>query len=119
MVTRKSQPVQRKTRRSTARSVASPASAARRVPVAEMKATLDLAGRKLQVAGKAATRFARSSVREVRHAAESAREPMQALLHAMRLAGRHIVRDARAAWFEVVPRSTLKRPTRAGHRPAA
>jgi hypothetical protein len=37
----------------------------------------------------------------------------------MRLAGRHIVRDARAAWFEVVPRSTLKRPTRAGHRPAA
>jgi hypothetical protein len=69
----------------------------------EMKARLDVAGRKLQVAGQAARKFARSSVREVTTAAKASREPMQQLLHTVRLAGRHIARDARVAWQEVMP----------------
>ena len=36
-------------------------------------------------------------------AAKASREPMQALLNNFRLAGRHIVRDAREMWQEVVP----------------
>jgi hypothetical protein len=117
MVTSKSRPAQRKERRATAKPAAASAPAAR--PVAEMKATLDLAGRKLQVAGKAATKLARSSVREMTHAAQAAREPVQAMLHAVRLAGRHIARDARAAWLEVAPRPATKKRARAAHRTAA
>ena len=82
----------------------------RPVPVAEVKARLDMAGRKLkltgqkfQVAGQAATKFARSYVREVTTAAKASREPMHALWRNVRLAGRHIARDAKAMWQEVAP----------------
>jgi hypothetical protein len=94
----------------------------RPTPVAEVKARLDLAGRKLQVASYAATRFARSSVREVTTAAKASREPMVALWRTMRLTGRHLARDAKAAWHEVVPprTETMTAPVaRARRRPAA
>jgi len=68
-----------------------------------MKERLEVAGRKFQVAGHAATKFARSYVREVTTAAKASREPMQALVHNFRLAGRHIARDAKAMWQEVAP----------------
>jgi hypothetical protein len=88
-----------------------------------MKARLDMAGRKVQVAGTAATKFARSSVREVTSAAKASREPMHALWRNVRLAGRHIARDAVAMWHEVVPvrPEVLKLPVarRAPRRPAA
>jgi hypothetical protein len=71
--------------------------------MAEMKAKLDVAGRKFQVAGHAATKFARSSVREVTTAAKASREPMHALWRNMRLATRHIARDAVEMWKEVAP----------------
>lgn len=119
MVTRKSQPAQRKARPSMAKPSAAPAPAARPVPVAEMKAKLELAGRKLQVAGKAAGRFARSSMREVTGAAKATREPVQALWRAMRLASRHIARDAKAAWCEVMPPPAAKKPARAARRATA
>ena len=90
----------------------------RPVPVAEVKARLDMAGRKLkltgqkfQVAGQAATKFARSYVREVTTAAKASREPMHALWRNVRLAGRHIARDAVSMWHEVVPaRMEMKMP---------
>jgi hypothetical protein len=94
----------------------------RPAPVAEMKARLDFAGRKLQVASHAATKFARSSVREVTTAAKASRDPMLALWRTMRLTGRHLARDAKAAWHEVVPPLTeaMKGPVaRAPRRPAA
>ena len=75
----------------------------RPAPMAEMKARLDVAGRKFQVAGHAATKFARSSVREVTTAAKASREPMHALWRNMRLATRHIARDAVEMWKEVAP----------------
>lgn len=75
----------------------------RPTPMAEMKARLDGAGRKFQVAGQAATKFARSSVREVTTAAKASREPMHALWRNMRLATRHIARDAVVLWKEVAP----------------
>ena len=77
--------------------------AVRPTPVAEMKERLEVAGRKFQVAGHAATKFARSYVREVTTAAKASREPMQAMFHNFRLAGRHIARDAKAMWQEVAP----------------
>jgi hypothetical protein len=119
MVARKSQPAQRKARQSMAKPSAAPAPAAQPVPVAEMKAKIEMAGRKLQVAGNAAGRFARSSMREVTGAAKASREPVQALWRAMRLAGRHIARDAKAAWCEVMPPSAAKKPARAAHRATA
>ena len=80
--------------------------------MAEVKARLDVAGRSFQVAGHAATKFARSSVREVTTAAKASREPMHALWRTMRLATRHIARDAVAMWKEVAPAGAevLKRP---------
>ena len=80
--------------------------------VAEMKARLDGAGRRFQVAGTAATKFARSSVREVTTAAKASREPMHALWRNVRLAGRHIARDAMTLWQEVAPArmETMKLP---------
>lgn len=85
----------------------------RPAPMAEMKARLDVAGKRFQVAGNAATKFARSSVREVTTAAKASREPMHALWRNMRLATRHIARDAVAMWKEVAPRSAevLKLPS--------
>ena len=111
-------------RRAVARAPAhTPTATAVRPPkVAEMKARLDMAGRKVQVAGTAATKFARSSVREVTSAAKASREPMHALWRNVRLAGRHIARDAVAMWNEVVPvrPEVLKLPVaRRARRPAA
>jgi hypothetical protein len=88
--------------------------------VAKMKARLDVAGRRVQVAGTAATKFARSSVREMTTAAKASREPMHALWRNVRLAGRHIARDAVAMWHEVVPAEVMKLPVvRGARRPAA
>jgi hypothetical protein len=92
------------------------------VTVAEMKTRLDVAGHRLQVVGLAASRFARSSMREVTGAVKASREPMTALWRNVRLASRHIARDAAAAWNEVVPagRAVLKLPVmRGARRPAA
>ncbi len=94
----------------------------RPAPMAEMKARLDVAGRKVQVAGHAATKFARSSVREVTTAAKASREPMHALWRNMRLATRHIARDAVEMWKEVAPAgvAVMKLPlVRRARRPAA
>jgi hypothetical protein len=90
--------------------------------MAEMKARLDVAGRRFQVAGQAATKFARSSVREVTTAAKASREPMHALWRNMRLATRHIARDAVEMWKEVAPAgvAAVKLPVvRRARRPAA
>jgi hypothetical protein len=81
--------------------------------VATMKARLGRAGEQVQLAGQAATKFARSSMREVTTAAKASREPMHALWRNVRLAGRHIARDAVELWQEVRPAGTaaLKLPS--------
>ena len=87
-----------------------------------MRARLEVAGRKLQTTGLVAGRFARSSMREMTGAVRASREPMTALWRNVRLAGRHIVRDATAAWQEVVPagNGVLKLPVALkARRPAA
>jgi hypothetical protein len=71
--------------------------------MARMKTRFETAGRKLQATGRAAGRFARSSLREVSGAVQASREPVTALWRNVRLAGRHVMRDAVAAWHEVVP----------------
>ena len=71
--------------------------------VATIKARLGKTGEQFQLAGKAATKFARSSMREVTTAAKASREPMHALWRNVRLAGRHIARDAVELWQEVRP----------------
>jgi hypothetical protein len=88
---------------------------------AEMKARFDMAGRRFRKAGTAATKFARSSMREVTTAAKASREPMHALFRNLRLAGRHIARDYMSMWHEVVPATkALKLPVaRGARRPAA
>jgi hypothetical protein len=68
-----------------------------------MNARLEVARRSLQVTSRAAARFARSSMHEMNGAVKASREPMTALWRNVRLAGRHILRDATAAWNEVVP----------------
>jgi hypothetical protein len=84
----------------------------------ELRTRFDMAGRQLQVAGTAVRKFARSSMREFTAAMQASREPMTTLLRAFRLAGRHIVRDATAAWREVAPagRGLLRRPVLRGER---
>jgi hypothetical protein len=87
-----------------------------------MRARLGEAGEQFQLAGHAATKFARSSMREVTTAAKASREPMHALWRNARLAGRHIVRDAFELWEEVRPvgMAMLKLSVaRGGRRPAA
>jgi hypothetical protein len=74
--------------------------------MAEMKSQFDLAGSRLQVAGSAARKFAHGSMREITGAVKASREPMSALFRNVRLAGRHIVRNAAAAWHEFVPTRT-------------
>ena len=83
-----------------------------------MNARFEAAGRSLQVTSRVAARFARSSMREVSGAVKASREPMTVLWRNVRLAGRHIVRDAAAAWNEVVPvgREMLQFPVRRGLR---
>jgi hypothetical protein len=79
----------------------------------EMQAQFEVAERALQRAGRAAARFARRSVHEVTLAGRASREPMQAVWRAVRLAGRHIARDAVAAWHEAVPPAAgAKKPAR-------
>jgi hypothetical protein len=68
-----------------------------------MKVQFEVAGRALQRAGKAASRLARSSMHEMTRLGRVSREPVQAVWHAMRLAGRHIARDAVTAWHEAAP----------------
>jgi hypothetical protein len=125
MVTRKMKTV--RTRR-TRRVMASPlpeltpmARKVRPVTVADIRAKFNVAGRRLEVAGQAATKFARSSMREMTTAARASREPMQALWHTLRLAGRHIARNAVAAWEEVAPAlgGLMKLPVARARRPAA
>ena len=93
----------------------------RPVTVADIKAKFNVAGRRMEVAGQAATKFARSSMREVTTAARASREPMQALWHTMPLAGRHIARNAMAAWQEVAPArsGTMKLPVARARRATA
>ncbi len=82
------------------------ASAVHAPTMAEMKTQLDLAGSKLQVAGGAARKFAHGSLREITGAVKASREPVSMLFRNVRLAGRHIVRNAAAAWHELVPTRT-------------
>lgn len=121
MVTRTSSPRSTAARRRAARPVvtdAPTAMAAGPTPMAEMKARLDVAGSKLRLAGRAARKFARSSMREVTGAALATREPMQSVWRSVRLASRHIARDAVTAWHEVVPPPAAK-PARTARRRAA
>jgi hypothetical protein len=84
------------------------------VQMDEMKEQLEVAERALQRAGRAAARFARRSVHEVTLAGRASREPMHQVWRAVRLAGRHIARDAAAAWREAVPTTAgAKKPARA------
>jgi hypothetical protein len=90
--------------------------------VKAVKSRLGAAGRKLEATRVAAGRFARSSMREVTGAVKASREPMTALWRNVRLAGRHIVREATVAWHEVVParKGVLKLPVvHRARRPAA
>ena len=94
----------------------------RPVTMKTMMARFEVAGRKLQTTGLVASRFARSSMREVTGAVKASREPMTALWRNVRLAGRHIARNATTAWYEVVPagKEVLKLPVAPGaRRPAA
>jgi hypothetical protein len=94
----------------------------RPVTMKTIAARFEVAGRKLQTTGVAAGRFARSSIREVTGAVRASREPMTALWRNVRLAGRHIARNATTAWQEVVPagKEVLKLPVVQGaRRPAA
>ena len=92
----------------------------RRVPLAttgakrmeEAKTQFHVAERKLQKAGRAASAFARSYMREMTAAVQASREPVHSLWLTMRRTGRHIARDATAAWREVVPlRAKTAKPT--------
>lgn len=92
-----------------------------RPPMAEMRARLDGAQSRARIARSAATRFARSSVREVTTAARESREPLHALWRNVRLATRHIARDAKAMWHEVMPeaKEVMKLPVARRARRAA
>jgi hypothetical protein len=72
-------------------------------PAAEFRSKLEFAGRKLRLAGRMTRRFGRTTVREVTTAVRESREPMRALFRNVRLAGRHITREAVQAWQGVMP----------------
>lgn len=120
MVTRKT-PTTRRTRRPAA---VEPPMAAVKAPVAtarhagartgaQMRKAFVTAGATLQTAGVAAGRFGRSAMREMTGAARASREPVHTLWRNVRLASRHIARDAVAMWHEVMPaRAGAKRPAR-------
>lgn len=105
MVTRSTRTARTSRRTPASRPAArtAPALAAPPVNMKEMKARLDVAGRALTRAGMAARQFARSSVHEMTLAGRASREPMHEVWRAVRLAARHIARDAVAAWHEAVP----------------
>lgn len=110
MVTRRSTVKRTGTRRRAAAPKVRPAPvvpAVRPQAMARMKTRLETAGRTLQATGRVAGRFASRSLREVSGAVQASREPMTALLRNVRLAGRHVMRDAVAAWQEVVPAQKL------------
>ncbi|HJW51802.1 MAG TPA: hypothetical protein VJ501_07315 [Burkholderiaceae bacterium] len=91
-------------------------------PMSMMKARMETAGRKLRATGHVVGRFTHSSMREMTDAVKASREPMALLLRNIRLASRRIMRDAAAAWREVVPARTevMKMPVaRQARRPAA
>jgi hypothetical protein len=123
MVTRQTARKATGTPRRAARPARRPTAAAVLRPrLAAMRVRLDMAERTARTAGHAATKLARSSMREMTTAAMASREAMHALWRNVRLAGRHIARDAMAAWHEVVPVRTepLKLPVgRRARRPAA
>jgi hypothetical protein len=73
-----------------------------------MRTRLELAGRQLQLAGRTGRRFVRTTVREVMTAARASREPMLMLFRNVRLAVRHIAREAVDAWQEAVPMPAMK-----------
>lgn len=108
-------------RRTPAPRPAPTATEVRPTPMDGMRARFDEAGRRARTASRAATRFARSSMREMSTAAMESREPLNALWRNVRLAGRHIARDAVAMWHEVVPARTepMKRPVARRARRAA
>jgi len=92
------------------------------MPMSMMKARMETARRKLRATGHVVGRFTRSSMREMTDAVKASREPMALLLRNIRLASRRIMRDAAAAWREVVPARTevMKMPVaRQARRPAA
>ena len=86
-----------------------------------MKARMETVGRRLRATGHVMGRFTRSSMREMSGAVKASREPMMMLMRNVRLASRRIMRDATAAWHEVVPARTevMKLPVRPARRPAA
>lgn len=119
MVTRKTPSTRRAKRPATA--VEPPVAAVKAVRKAgagagaQVRKAFVTAGETLQTAGVAASRFGRSAVREMTGAARASREPMHALWRNVRLAGRHIARDAAAMWQEVAPayaKPKAKRPAR-------
>jgi len=90
--------------------------------ISMMKSRLETAGCRLRATGHVAGRFARSSMREMSGAVRASREPMTVLMRNVRLAGRRIMRDAVAAWREVVPARSaeMKLPVaRQARRPVA
>lgn len=109
MVKRTTTSKRRKTQRTTA---SKPATHAPTIPaahaptMADVKHRLEMTGTRLQVAGFAAQKFAHGSLREVTGAVKASREPMATLWRTVRLAGRHIVREANAAWHDVRPTSS-------------
>jgi hypothetical protein len=74
------------------------------------KARLEVVERRLLRAKRTMTRFARNSSREVVSAAQALRQPMQSMARTLRLAGRNIARDARAAWLDMLPVFAVKMP---------
>jgi hypothetical protein len=117
MVTRQGTVKRTGTRRRVVEPVARPTPAAplvRPQTVTRMRKRFETAGRKLQTTGQVAGRFARSSLREMTGAVRASREPMTALWRNVRLAGRHVMRDAVAAWHEVVPAAKAVRKPAAG-----
>ena len=113
MVTRRT-PRRISTVRPAARPKATPVAAPMARPsTADMRVAFGVASHKVLVAGTAARRFARASMREMTIAARDLREPMGALWRTLRLAGRHIARDAMMAWREVVPQATARPARRA------
>lgn len=112
MVTRSTKTVRTSRRTPASRPAArtAPALVAAPVNMKEMKARLDVAGRALTRAGMAASQFARSSMHEMALAGRASREPMNDVWRAVRLAARHIARDAVAAWHEAVPAARGRKP---------
>ena len=81
-------------------------------PITSTKAKARLEGveRRLLGTRRTMTRFARNSSREVVSAVQALRDPMRSMARTLRLAGRNIARDARAAWLDMLPILAVKMP---------